>query len=512
MTALVLHAVEKSYGPTRALRSVDLELPAGEIIGIAGPNGAGKSTLTRILAGEERSDAGSFVLDGRAWDPFEARGKVAVVHQEPQVWPNLSIRDNLRVGREGSAFFIHSQAREDFAILEQLQLLEIRDRPLSQCTLAVQQRVEIARAMVSRARCFIFDEPNSALTDEDSAALFTFMRELAHAGHVVLLISHRLGELVKHCSRVIIVRDGVPARTLTGDDLTEVAIAAELVVDSANATLDPPHTAKASGAAAPQLPTGEVFRSDVVSVTNWSSPYGAFVDIDLVLRSGEVTAIMGAEGSGARELLGSLGGFDRATGARSVHRDSRTEGRDTVTFLPADRKGMLFPNLTVGDNLVVRLGRPRIADAAGMLRPTRIRSLTGHAIRAFGIKTQGAQQPIVALSGGNQQKIAIAAALLSNPAALIVIEPTRGVDIASKRGIYSTLRQSSREGLAVVVLCTEVPETYEVADRVVVIDRGVIVMDSRVDLFQDVTELAVAIAATTGSDALISPKQLKGKQ
>jgi ribose transport system ATP-binding protein len=167
----------------------------------------------------------------------------------------------------------------------------------------------------------------------------------------------------------------------------------------------------------------------------------------------------------------------------------------STAFLPADRKAMLFPNLTVGDNLVVRLGTPVVARRiSGFLRRRRRRTVAVSSIRRFGVRTEGPDQQMPALSGGNQQKVAIAAALLSEPEVLVCEEPTRGVDVGSKAEIYSILRDSARSGLAVVVFCTEVPEVYELADRVLVVSRGSICMDARVADFADPTALAEAIA------------------
>lgn len=518
MSGVQATGVSKGYGATRALQGLTLHLAPGSITGIAGANGAGKSTFTRILAGEERCDAGEFLLDGRTWSPFDEPGRVAVVHQEPQVWPNLTVLDNLRVGREGSRYTLRSEVVAEEETLARLQLSGLRNTLLEECTLAVQQRVEIARAMLADARCFIFDEPNSALTDEESRALFAFMHHLADSGHVVVIISHRLGDLVAHCRRVVIIRDGIVASELSGPDLTEPAIAAELVVDAMRENEGVSIAGPASGSTdrdpgRPEEPEGV----DVIRVSGWSSPSGAFTDIDLAFRSGEVTAMIGAEGSGARELAASLAGFATGVGKLDIQRDRRSTGSQTISYLPPDRKQMLFHNFTVGQNLVARLRRGAVASRWGTIRPTRVRTIALEAIRRFGIKTKSPDQLITDLSGGNQQKVAISAALVSEPAALVIIEPTRGVDVASKRGIYATLRSAAQSGLCVVVFCTEVPEAFEVGDRVVVVHRGRKVLDARSHDFADVTALAIEVAAATvesdGSDGAESFEQKeKGNQ
>lgn len=486
MTTITLSGVQKAYGRTQALAGADLELRSGEIIGIAGPNGAGKSTLTKVLAGEEACDAGTFLIDGEHWNPRTAGDFVAVVHQEPQIWPNLTVLENLLVGREQRKLAAPTAAPRDREVLAQLGLTPLATTLAEHCSLAVRQRAEIARAMVRDARCYIFDEPNSALTEEESDALFRFMHELADGGHVVVLISHRLAEIVVHCDRVIVVRDGEVARTLSGADLNEEAIAAELVVG---------HPARGEGGSVLRSPGGVAHQASL-ELRDWVSDSGQFDVGSIILRSGKITAFVGVEGSGARELVASLAGFHPASGSIEVGSAgdrAATAGRST--FLSADRRRMLFHNLTVGHNLVARLGIPRIASRLiGVLRSSQIRRSAEEAILRFEVKTEGPQQPITALSGGNQQKVAIAAALVAEPSILVIEEPTRGVDVGSKAGIYGTLRRAAESGIVVIVFCTEVPEVFDLADRFLVVDRGRCILDGSTANYADVTEMAEAIA------------------
>jgi len=486
MTTMTLRGVRKTFGRTVALADADLDLRSGEIIGVAGPNGAGKSTLTKVLAGELRCDEGTFLVDGDPWDPSRRDGLVALVHQEPQLWPNLTVEENLLVGREGWTVGAARSTEKDRATVASLGLLPWFAEPLERCALAVQQRVEIGRAMVRDARCYIFDEPNSALTEQESSTLFDFLHQLATDGAVVLLISHRLQELVAHCARVCVVRDGVVARTLAGEELTEQAIAAELVVGR-------PVAGSGPAAAGPRT-AGPIAGDIALRVDSWTSEHGLFRNVELTLVQGEITAFVGVEGSGARELVASLAGFSPANG-RSSGNAAAGADKNVVTYLPADRKGMLFHNMTVGENLVVRLGSPDIASrGAGRLKRARVSTRARVAIERFGIRTSGSGQPVSSLSGGNQQKVAIAAALASRPALLVVQEPTRGVDIGSKADIYRTLREAAAEGVAVAVYCTEIPEAFELSDRVVVADRGRVVLDVRTSSFADVTAMAEAVA------------------
>src|SRR5258706_9200919 len=227
-----ISGLHKRYGSTIALSGIDLDIRPGEVLGVAGPNGAGKSTLVRIIAGEEGPDSGDLTLDGRRWSPIADWHTVAVVHQEPQLFPNLTVAQNVLAGREGTRPRLPRLGAADAAVMDALEIGHLANKLLGDCTLATQQRTEIARAIARDARIFLFDEPNSALTDEESSELFREMHKIAATGRIVLLVTHRLGDLVAHAARVAIVRDGRVRTVLQGEGLTEDGIARQLVVDS----------------------------------------------------------------------------------------------------------------------------------------------------------------------------------------------------------------------------------------------------------------------------------------
>ncbi len=191
-----ISSLTKRYGGTVALNGLDLDIAPGEILGVAGPNGAGKSTLVRMIGGEVRQTSGSLTLDGRPWSPSDEWSVVSIVHQEPQLFPNLTVAENMVAGREGGTRSWPKPGQADLAIMEAMGLGGVRDTPLGECSLAMQQRTEIARAVARDARVFLFDEPNLALTDAESDELFREMRKLADTGRVVVLITHRLADLV----------------------------------------------------------------------------------------------------------------------------------------------------------------------------------------------------------------------------------------------------------------------------------------------------------------------------
>ncbi len=464
-----LRGLHKRYGATVALAGVDLDIRPGEVLGIAGPNGAGKSTLVRIIAGEERADGGELVYNGRPWTPADDWRAVAVVHQEPQLFPNLTVAENVLVGREGTRAGRPRLSAADAKVMKAFSIDRFANTPLADCTLATQQRAEIARAVARDAQVFLFDEPNSALTDEESNELFREMHKLAAGGRIVLLVTHRLGDLNEHAARVAVIRDGRVRAILEGAALTEDGIAEQLVVGRAA------EAGAKSGAAIDQG------RSALVSVDDWSHS-AAFRHVSLNAKPGEILALVGVEGSGARELLRSFAGLESCSGTIEIAGERGRAARRLSAYVPATRTLSLYSNFSVGENLLVRLGEPDIAGFGMALKKKRMRQLANEAIRRFSIRARAVTQGVRSLSGGNQQKVAIAQALNCAPRLLLLEEPTRGVDIHSKREIYRLLRDYVRADNTVIMFCTEVLEVYEAVDSAhVVVDgrlsRAIVVSD-----------------------------------
>jgi len=406
--------------------------------------------------------------------------RVAVVHQEPQLFPNLTVGDNVMVGREHTRYLRRALTPQEHAVMRDLAIDDVRDRLLEDVPLAIHQRTEIARALVQDARVFLFDEPNSALTEEESNDLFRRMHALADAGKVVILVSHRLAELVRHADRVVVILDGKAAKTLEGDSLTQEAIAQELVV----VTEVGKEYVRSTHQHDPDAPP-------LVELRGWSHAGGEFRDVDLRIPRGQVVAFVGVEGSGARELVRSIAGFEPGTGHMLVHGHDAPGGG--ASFVPADRAASLFSNMTVGDNIVARLGDHITGPGGFALHRGRMSSIAHEFRELFRIKSRSIRTPIRSLSGGNQQKVAIAAAVARRPVALVLEEPTRGVDLGSKEEIYRLLRDYADEGQAVVLFCTEVPEVFDVADRVYVVSDGHVSDPLAVADHPDVKALAAAI-------------------
>ena len=505
---ILIEGLHKRYGDTIALDGLDLTVVPGEILGIAGPNGSGKSTMVKTLAGEVIADRGRVLLDGVERAAVDLAGEVTIVHQEPQVFLNMTVAENLLVGRERRRILNRRIDTAESELLADMGLIEHAHTDLEFLPLAAQQRTEIARALAQDARIFLFDEPNSALTEEESEDLFRRMHDLAASGCVVILVSHRLHELVAHADRVGMIIDGQCRVVLSGDDLTEDRVARELVVGVTRG-------AESDGGALDEAATAAQAAGDdgpiALSLSGWTHREGGFTDIDMSVGLGEIVAISGVEGSGARALVHSLAGFAPATGSLRVGAgsDSETNGdarsvraaTAQVGFVGANRAENLFFNLSVGENLLSRLSTD-ICDRLGLLHPRTLRDAAEHLADQFRVKAGSVDDPMGSLSGGNQQKVVIGAATATRPRILVLEEPTRGVDVGSKSEIYRLLRQYADpegqlglpgmegHGEAVVLYCTEDAEIFEVADRVYVIAQGRISGELNLSDYDDVESFA----------------------
>jgi ABC-type sugar transport system ATPase subunit len=482
-----IRGLRKRYGDTVALDGLDLDAHAGEVLGVAGPNGAGKSTMVKILAGEVERDEGEILVDGEPWSSDLGEHRVAVVHQEPQLFPNLTVGENILAGYEEGGWLWPKIKASDHLLLEDLGISkELRDTLLGDVRLAVRQRTEITRALVHRARLMLFDEPNSALTPGESAEFFRLIRQLADAGHVVMLISHRLTELAANSDRIAVVIDGRCVRLLQDADRTAEDIAETLVRG-----LD---TTPAGESAAPTK--GAHSDGHGFELAGLADHKQAFQPLDLSVRKGLVTALIGVEGSGAREIVRACAGLRRVRGQMMVGgRVVRPQQLQRhVSFVAADRAAGLFSNLSVGENLVIRLDQDISRGVLG-LRRRKMRTIAEELRADFQVKSAGIDIGIRSLSGGNQQKVAIASAVGRKPEVLVLEEPTRGVDISSKAEIYEILRAFAADGGIVLLLCTEIPEVYEVADIVHVVSRGRLSAPYEVAGFADMEALAKAVAS-----------------
>ena len=410
-----LRGLQKRYGATVALAGLDLDVRPGEVLGVAGPNGAGKSTLVRIIAGEERADERRTCLQRPSLDASRGlasgRRRPSGAAALPQSYGRREYSRRARGRRSGWP----KLGPADTKVMKAFGIDLDADTPLADCTLATQQRAEIARAVARDSQVFLFDEPNSALTDEESNELFREMHKLAAAGRIVLLVTHRLGDLFEHASRVAVIRDGRVRAILEGDTLTEEGIAQQLVVGRAAET-----NAK-TGAAIDR------HGRSLVSVGDWSHA-AAFHDIALNAKPGEIIALVGVEGSGARELLRSFAGLESCSGAIEIAGETGERAHRLSAYVPATR--MLSSTATSPSPRTCSFAwASRRLPVLGMaLKKKRMRQLANEAIGRFLIRARSISQGIRSLSGGNQQKVAIAQALNCAPR-LLLWKSRRGASI-----------------------------------------------------------------------------------
>ncbi|GGF73610.1 ABC transporter ATP-binding protein [Paracoccus acridae] len=497
--ALRAEGLSKAYGPVTVLSDVTLDILPGEVHAVIGENGAGKSTLMKLLSGHVAPSAGRLLM-GEAPVAFpdaaaaESAG-VVLVHQEILLAPDLTVAENLFLGREltrGPMVDDRAMSRRTAEVLASIGAhCHPRDR-VGSLPLAQRQLVQIARALLEPRTVVIFDEPTAVLANDEVAALLDVVRGLRARGAAVLYISHRLDEVEALADRVTVLRDGRMIGTWPAG-LTQRAMA-DLMVGRELGTLYPPK--RALPAVAPQLVI------DALSVE-----HGA-VEASLVLRPGEVLGIGGMIGSGRTELFEGLMGLRPSQAARITlgghevtHRSVRDWQAAGLVYLTEDRKGKgllldepLATNLTLQALDSVHPGTR--LDHAGEDRAL------DRAVDAYDIRVRNRHLSAGQLSGGNQQKLLLAKVMLTDPAVVIIDEPTRGIDIGNKSQIYDFIDRLVRAGKAVIVVSSELPELVGLSDRVLVMRGGRIVAELTGEA---ITEQNVVYAATSGEKQEAGP-------
>jgi L-arabinose transport system ATP-binding protein len=467
---LVVTGLHKSFGGVHALRGVDVETRAGEVLALVGENGAGKSTLLKILSGAYPLDSGTLRLDGepvRLTSPHDAHAAgVRVISQEPEIIPHVSVAENIYVGELPNRWHtfsrrgVEERARADLARYGFTHALS-PDTLGERLSPAQRQLVEIMRALIADVRVIAFDEPTSSLSDTEVDALFTLIRRLRDEGVAVLYVSHRLPEIFTIADRVTVLRDGGVVGTRTTRDTTPDELVSMMVGrDLSGLSSREAH------------PHGDV----VLSVRGISSE--KVHDVSLDVRSGEVLGIAGLVGAGRSELAHAIVGNDPMTageilvGGRAVRiRSPRDAVRAGIGFVPEERKAQaLLMERSVRDNTTLAVLR-RIS-RMHVVRRGAERRITREFVQRLNVRTPSVEHVVANLSGGNQQKVVLARWLAARPAVLILDEPTRGVDVGAKAEIYDAIDDLAADGLAIVVISSELPEVLALADRIVVMQAG----------------------------------------
>ncbi|MBB2909398.1 erythritol transport system ATP-binding protein [Streptosporangium becharense] len=476
--------VTKVYGGTHALKGVDFGVAPGRVTAVFGENGAGKSTLMKILAGIEHPTTGHVELDGRPTTLVSSRDAadqgIAIIHQELSLCPNLSIQDNLFLAREVSGGFgaidRKSQRATTATILRNLEEDMDPDRLVGDLRLGQQQVVEIARALLQEARVLIMDEPTSALTAHEVEVLFRVIRELTASGVAIVYISHHLDEALEIADDVVVLRDGRLVAS-AGADEVDIGWIVEQMVGRDQDALFPHRT--------PVLGEELLTVRDLV-VADPANPDRLAIDrLSMTIRQGEIIGIYGLMGSGRTELLEALagrvptlGGEVLLAGAPLEEPDIRHRIEQGVVLVPEDRqRDGLVQTMSVGENL-------SLAGLAAFVRRLfvsrdRERQAVERMITDVTVKTDGPGAAIGSLSGGNQQKVVIGKALLTDPRVLLLDDPSRGVDVGAKADIFELMAAQARRGLAVLFTTSDAEEALHIPDRLLVLVRGTVAGEFR---------------------------------
>jgi ABC-type sugar transport system ATPase subunit len=475
---LEAHGIAKSFPGVRALDGVNLTVRRGRLNALLGENGAGKSTLMNILAGVFPPDTGTVTLEGRAVsfkNPREAQAAgIAIIFQELNLVPELSIAENIFIGREplnrfGLVDFARMNA-DTAALLKELDLDADPRMPVSKLRVGAQQVVEIAKAMSFNSRVIIMDEPTSAITEHEIEVLFRQIKRLKQSGVGLIYITHKLDELREIADDITVFRDGKFVGTkefheVTRDDMIRMMVGREL------ADLFPKSPTKAGDV---------VLRAKNISLQHAERENDfAVKDVSFEVRRGEVLGIFGLMGAGRTELLQTIFGLYPHTSTGEVQVEGKPVSirspRDAIAaglaLAPEDRKaeGVVL-GLSVAHNTTLAcLSR---IERMGFLQSGLERELVGDYVSRLRVKTPSIDQPIVNLSGGNQQKVVLAKWLATRPKVLLLDEPTRGIDINAKREIYALIDELAQSGLGVVMVSSELPEILGIADRILVLCEG----------------------------------------
>ncbi|NSW57128.1 MAG: sugar ABC transporter ATP-binding protein [Armatimonadetes bacterium] len=476
--ALRMTGISKAFAGVQALRAVDFSVLPGEVHGLVGENGAGKSTLMRILSGATPPDSGEIVWRGRRHEfasPASAQAAgIAMIHQELSLVPGASVAENLLLGREpvNRAGMLRRSEMLDRAaqIMSDLGVpVDVR-RPVEDYPLAVQQMVEVGKALSRDASLIVMDEPTSPLPDTEADRLFGTIRYLRDRGISVVYISHRMEEIYRICDRVTVLRDGELVGVSSISEISRDRLI-EWMVGRRIETLFPRRQV---------APGEELLRVEALSLPSEEGEGRLLLDrVSLHLRAGEIVGIAGLRGAGASELMGAVFGRygSRPTGSvvlkgKTVRFTSPAQAiRGGLAMLTCDRKatGLIMP-LSVLHNMTLS-ALPDIAPSGILRRSAELRRAEPLA-RQLKVRTASLDAEVSGLSGGNQQKVALAKWLMTEPQCLLLDEPTRGIDVGAKHEIYELMNRLVEEGKSILLTTSELPELLAMSDRIIVMHRG----------------------------------------
>ncbi|MFK0335593.1 ATP-binding cassette domain-containing protein [Rhizobium sp. NPDC090275] len=463
-----LSNVTKVFGGTVAVSDVTVELRAGEVLALLGENGAGKSTCVKLLAGVYRPDNGAVIIGDqpiRLTSPLEAQhAGIAVMHQHPGLFPDLSIAENIFIGQTGTKWKLDHAGMQSEArrLLKTVGLNADVSMPLGKLRTSEQQLVEVARALSLNARVLIMDEPTAALSQREVERLFSVVEQLKKQGVAIMFVGHRMDEIYRVADRITVLRDG----RLVGTELTanlsrERAI--QMMVGRALENLYPRHT---------NVPGNVVLEVQDLSLE------GVFENISFQLRGGEILGFGGLVGSGRTEIARVLFGIDQPTTGTIVldgeevkfssPRDAMDQG---IAYVSEDRLGQsLVMDFSILNNACLTV----LGDATrnGLMSRTKELQLAEPSLDRLRLRFSSYDQPVSSLSGGNQQKVVLSKWLATKPRVLILDEPTQGIDVQSKAGVHEMMADLANQGMAIILISSELPELLGMADRMIVLREG----------------------------------------
>ena len=475
-TVLTMRGICKQFPGVRALHNVDFSLRKGEIHALMGENGAGKSTLIKVLTGVYRKDAGSIHLDGvegeaNIHSPQDAQNiGIATVYQEITLCPNLTVAENMYIGR-GASFLVRRKEYEKKAgqILENLGIPARPRQQLASCSLAVQQMVAIARAVDMQCKVLILDEPTSSLDDKEVQMLFSLMRDLKARGVGIIFVTHFLEQVYEVCDRITVLRNGELVGAYRIEELPQVQLVAKMMgkdLDELNSMNAFERWNRTDGPV--------VYEARQLSSSE-SRPF------DFQIHRGEVNGFTGLLGSGRSESVRAIFGADHVTGGqvkvdgKPVRITRPIEAmKHGIGYLPEDRKrDGIIADLSVRENIILALQVMK-----GFFRPlsrAEAEKFADEYIQALNIKTASKDTPIGSLSGGNQQKVILARWLLTHPDYLILDEPTRGIDVGTKLEIQKLVLKLAEDNVSVTFISSEIEEMLRTCSRLIVMrDRNIV--------------------------------------
>jgi rhamnose transport system ATP-binding protein len=464
-------AIARSFAGVHALKGVSFDLREGEVHALVGENGAGKSTLIRIVTGAEQADAGTLRVEGRAvahMTPALSRALgIAAIYQQPALFPDLTVAENIALSLEAGSAWARvdwrARRRRAAALLERVGAAIDPDRLVETLSMPEQQIVEIARAIGADARIVIMDEPTAALTEREVENLFRAVRLLRSQGTGVIYISHRLDEVFALADRITVLRDGVtvatrPAADVSRPELISMMIGREL---------------------AAVFPKRSVQLGDIaIELRDVSNRRAGVRRVSLAVRRGEILGIAGLVGSGRTQLAETMFGLTPADGGEMilsgvrVRIDSPGDAiRAGLAYVPEDRRqhGVVLEMSVAANASLASLDK---VSSMGLIDSGAERASASRYVDRFRIRTPSLDAAVGTLSGGNQQKVALARWLSTDPSVLILDEPTQGVDVGSKAEIHELMQELAEGGLAIVMISSELPEILGMSDRVAVMHAG----------------------------------------